>query len=95
VIDRRSFESGVIALELKSRNLKGVYAQFDPKLQNDPLYVSEANYYQTPIQLSFYRRLRIIFNAPPFRTYNEVLKLYQSVAGTSHRAAPAPGRDPA
>jgi len=78
-----TYESGVVALELKALGLKGVYAQFDPKTPDEPLYASQPDYQQRRIQLLFYPRLRMFLGAPPFGTHADVKKLFEAVYGSS------------
>jgi hypothetical protein len=82
-----TYESGVVALELRALQLEGVYAQFDPKVKGEPLYVSQQGYAQTRIKLAFFPRMKMLFGFPPFRTYAEVEKLYDA-GGKSRSAAP-------
>lgn len=75
---KRTFEAGVMALELKGLWLKGVYAQFDPNVPQEPLYVSDVNYIQWPIhRLTLRSKLKMILGRPPFRSYDEVQKIYK------------------
>jgi hypothetical protein len=83
LLERNTYESGVMALEVKALELKGAYAQFDPKVGDEPLYVSKPNYQQRRIQLSLYARLKMRLGIPPFRTYAEVDKLFATIAASS------------
>jgi hypothetical protein len=74
--DKFTFESGVIALELKALTLRGAYAQFDVNHPAEPLYVSDANYVQCRIkQLPAMARLKMHFGYPPFASYAHVKAL--------------------
>lgn len=83
--DKSTYESGVIALELTTLRLKGVYAQFDPKVEKgkEPLFVSDTEYFQKRIKLSFFPRVKMFLGFPPFRTYAEVKEVYDSTVKTS------------
>jgi hypothetical protein len=70
-----TYESGVVVLELKALQLKGAYAQFDPKVKEEPLYVSKIDYAQSRIKLALGPRIKMILGFPPFRTYAEVKAL--------------------
>lgn len=74
--EKRTPESGVIALELKGRWLKGMYAQFDPNVIKDPFYIG-SDYVQCPIHLPLRSQLKMILGRPPFRSYEEVQKIYE------------------
>jgi hypothetical protein len=71
-----TYESGVVALELKALGLKGMYGQFDPKVKEEPLYVSNADYTQRRVELAFLPRMKMLFGLPPLPTYAEVKRLY-------------------
>lgn len=75
-----TYESGVIALELKGLRLRGVYAQFDPKMKDEPLFVSQPDYTQQRIDLAFFPRMRMFFGFPPLPTYEEVKRFYDSAS---------------
>ena len=91
--DEYTYESGVFAMDLTALSLRGVYAQFDPKVENEPLYVSTTikdasgkevlrenarDYAQHRIrELPFIARLRMTLGLSPFKTFAEVNGLYQ------------------
>jgi hypothetical protein len=77
---KRTYESGVIAMQLSALHLVGVYAQFDPSHPGEPLYVSTSDnqdYVQTQLlNLSLWSRLKMQFGRPPLRNYEQVKSLY-------------------
>lgn len=78
-----SFESGVLALEVKGPHLKGIYAQFDPNEPDEPLYVSQKDYVQFRIrELQFCSRVKMLFGRPPVESYKEVEKIYKQAYGS-------------
>jgi len=82
-LKKHTYESGVIALELEGLWLKGVFAQFDPNFSGEPLHVSTTNYAQRRVKLRFLSRMKIFVGRPPFRTYEEVKKVYDVAVPTS------------
>jgi hypothetical protein len=78
-------ESGTITMELKGLRLKGVYAQFDPKVPDDPLIVSENPYEQVRVRLTRRQRARMFFGFPPVAKYQQAAEL---CAAANRRAAP-------
>ncbi|HEY7498312.1 MAG TPA: hypothetical protein VH740_07355 [Vicinamibacterales bacterium] len=90
-----SYDSGVVALEVNAGKLRGIYAQFDAKKDKEPLYVSPtkrgADYYvQYPVSLPRAARLRMLAGFAPFRTFEEVQKLYDAVTAKPAAKPPAP-----
>jgi hypothetical protein len=72
-------ESGTVTLEMKGLRLKGVYAQFDPQMPNDPLYVSKkGTYEQKRVTLTRRQRARIFFGFPPVAKYQQAAELWCS-----------------
>jgi hypothetical protein len=74
-------ESGTITMELKGLRLKGVYAQFDPHVPDDPLFVSEAPYEQVRVKLTWRQRVRMFFGFPPVAKYQQAAELYTAASG--------------
>jgi len=87
-IDRHTYESGVIAMGLSGLQLKGVYAQFDPKAGNEPFHASTTEYSQHRIELPFGARVRMAFGRPPVQSYQTVKSMFDALP--SHRAVPSP-----
>jgi hypothetical protein len=75
VNDPDSPESGTVTLELKGLRLKGVYAQFDPKVPDDPLFVSKDPYEQVRVTLTRRQRARMFFGFPPVAKYQQAAEL--------------------
>ena len=76
-------ESGTITMELSGRRLMGVYAQFDPEVPDDPLFVCRDRYEQVRVRLARRQRARMFFGFPPV-AYQQVANL---LAAASSRAA--------
>jgi hypothetical protein len=79
-LDKSNYESGVIAMEMKGRRLKGVYAQFDPNVTDEPFYVSDNNYEQRRISLPIVPRLKMQMGFAPFGSYREVKDLCEAAS---------------
>jgi hypothetical protein len=62
----------------------GVYAQFDPKVPDDPLFVCKDPYEQVRVRLARRQRARMFFGFPPVATYQQIANL---LAAASSRAA--------
>jgi hypothetical protein len=80
LLDSHTYESGVVALEYKASRFLGIYAQFDPKCEDEPLYVSPTApmaYVQVPVELPLVPRIRMAFGRPPLRAYGDVMKLFE------------------
>jgi hypothetical protein len=80
VNDADTPESGTITMELKGLRLKGVYAQFDPQVPDDPLFVSEKPYEQVRVRLTRSQRIRMFFGYPPVAKYQEAAELCAAVS---------------
>jgi hypothetical protein len=78
-LNSESYESGVVAMEVKAQKLRGTYAQFDPNFPDETFYVSHPiyDYTQVRIKLSLKCRIKMFFGFPPFRTYAEAKDLFQ------------------
>jgi hypothetical protein len=81
VNDPDSPESGTIVMELKGIRLKGMYAQFDPKVSHDPLFFSKDPYEQVRVRLTGRQRARMFFGFPPVAKYEQVAELYATTCG--------------
>lgn len=77
VPSRNSSESGVISVRKSGDCLKGTYAQYDLKA-NEELHQSPDDFMLTRIQLPRLRRLKMRLNRPPYRTYEEVKAKYDA-----------------
>lgn len=77
VPSRNSSESGVISVRKSGDCLKGTYAQYDLKA-NEELQQSPDDFMLTRIQLSLIKRLRMRLNRPPYRTYPEAKAKYDA-----------------
>jgi hypothetical protein len=75
VKDADTPESGTITMELKGLRLMGVYAQFDPKVPDDPLFVCKDPYEQVRVRLARRQRARMFFGFPPVATFQLVANL--------------------
>jgi hypothetical protein len=82
---KKTYEAGVMALRLRALKLQGVYAQFDPKVGDEPLYVSQSagddQYIQGQIELPVMARLRMRLGLSPFITYQEALSAHNVAMG--------------
>jgi hypothetical protein len=85
VNDADTPESGTITMELKGLRLKGVYAQFDPRVPDDPLFVSKKGYEQVRVRLMRRQRARMFFGLPPVARYQQAADLYAAASGRPAR----------
>jgi hypothetical protein len=69
-------ESGVFAVRKIGEMLRGVYAQYDLRA-NEELKVSPENFFLMRVELPWWKRLRMIVDKPPYRKHDEVEQLYK------------------
>jgi hypothetical protein len=76
--DKSTYESGVVTMVLSGLELKGAYAQFEPKKGHQPYHTS-TDYIHKRINLSFRSRLRMTLGGPPLKKYEEAKSVYDRV----------------
>jgi hypothetical protein len=74
-LDKTSYDSGVIVMEMKGARLTGTYAQFDSHSPDESFFVSDRSYVQARVSLPLTLRARMWVGLPPVRTYAEAAKL--------------------
>ena len=76
-IRRESYESGVLALKLNKKGLRGTYAQYDVGDVDEKLYVSDGEYTLTRLKLPFFKTVKIALGFPPFKDFEEAHQTYE------------------
>jgi len=89
-LDRTSYDSGVIVMEMKGARLKGTYAQFDSHAADESFFVSDRNYVHTRISLPVVSRARMFIGLAPVNTYAEAEKLLLGMTSGPKRAPSPP-----
>jgi len=69
-------ESGVFAVRKVGELLKGVYAQYDLRA-NEELKVSPENFYLVRAEMPLWERLRMAVRKPPYLNFEQAKKLYE------------------
>jgi hypothetical protein len=94
-----AYDTGVIALELQSECLKGVYAQFHRSESDDQLFVSSTepkDFYRQcrAVDLPVAARIRMFCGRRPFKTYKEIEALYIRSTDDAEATEPTPPSAP-
>jgi len=74
---RDSYESGVLALKLHNKRLRGTYAQYDIGDVDEKFYTSDGEYMLTRVHLPFIKSVKMLLGRPPFRDYAEATIAYE------------------
>lgn len=85
---RHSVESGVFIARLVGHTLKGLYAQYDARADEE-LYVSPENFTLKRVRLDFSQQLRLVLGKKPVKGHAEALRLYTTtnkIAGGQEKA---------